>query len=143
MVQPPVSDATPSQQGASKEGPGASSNNASEANFQRSIDARQMVFLALAGGMGAGIFVASGSALTAGGPANALLNYALVGLMVCTTMGALGELASRFPNATVHPFQHPAPHPTPRPFTSTVTSKLRSKTSRSLQDGSEKQSKEK
>lgn len=67
------------------------------ANFQRSIDSRQMVFLALAGGIGAGLFVASGSALSAGGPGSALINYALVGMMVCTTMGALGELASTFP----------------------------------------------
>ena len=66
-----------------------------DSNFQRSIDSRQMIFLALAGGIGAGLFVASGSALSAGGPASALVNYAVVGMMVCTTMGALGELASK------------------------------------------------
>lgn len=66
------------------------------ANFQRNIGSRQMVFFALAGGIGAGLFVASGSALSAGGPGNALVNYAIVGMMVCTTMGALGELASMF-----------------------------------------------
>lgn len=70
-----------------------------DGNFQRRIDSRQMVFLALAGGIGAGLFVASGSALSAGGPGSALINYAIVGMMVCTTMGALGELSSKSPFA--------------------------------------------
>lgn len=67
-----------------------------EANFHRSIDNRQMVFLSLAGSIGAGLFVASGSALSSGGGGNAVLNYAVVGFMICTTMGSLGELASMF-----------------------------------------------
>lgn len=76
------------------------------ANFQRNIGSRQMVFFALAGGIGAGLFVASGSALSAGGPGNALVNYAIVGMMVCTTMGALGELASMF---FLHPLTPDSP----------------------------------
>ncbi|SPN99522.1 related to GAP1 - General amino acid permease [Cephalotrichum gorgonifer] len=67
--------------------------------LERHIDTRQMVFMALASGIGAGLFVASGSALSAGGPASVFINYALVGSMVCTTMGALGELATTFPVA--------------------------------------------
>ncbi|PKS07495.1 hypothetical protein jhhlp_006099 [Lomentospora prolificans] len=58
-----------------------------------------MVFLSLAGSIGAGLFVASGSALSSGGGGNAVLNYAVVGFMICTTMGSLGELATTFPVA--------------------------------------------
>jgi yeast amino acid transporter len=63
--------------------------------LKRNIDKRQLIFMALGGSIGAGLFVGSGGALNIGGPASLVLNFAIVGLMVTFTMGALGELASR------------------------------------------------
>lgn len=94
----------------------ANGETSNGANFQRNIGSRQMVFFALAGGIGAGLFVASGSALSAGGPGNALVNYAVVGMMVCTTMGALGELASMF-------FLYPLTRPSFPPALSVIQDK--------------------
>lgn len=88
-----AAEATPLPPADSAEGTMFTRQN--DANFQRGIENRQMVFLSLAGSIGAGLFVASGSALSSGGGGNAVLNYAVVGFMICTTMGSLGELASK------------------------------------------------
>ncbi|KAF3807549.1 General amino-acid permease GAP2 [Colletotrichum gloeosporioides] len=67
--------------------------------LERNITIRQMVFIALGGSIGAGLFVGSGGALSSGGPLNLVLNFALVGLGVGCTMGCLGELAASYPVA--------------------------------------------
>ncbi|KAH6690312.1 amino acid permease [Plectosphaerella plurivora] len=67
--------------------------------LQRDISRRHMIFIALGGSIGAGLFVGSGGALAAGGPMSLVLNFALVGFGVTCTMGALGELAAAFPVA--------------------------------------------
>lgn len=67
--------------------------------LQRDISRRHMIFIALGGSIGAGLFVGSGGALGAGGPVSLVLNFALVGFGVTCTMGALGELAAAFPVA--------------------------------------------
>ena len=45
------------------------------------------------------MFVASGRALSTGGPAAVLLAFSLIGIMLYCTMQALGELAVVFPVA--------------------------------------------
>lgn len=67
--------------------------------LERGISIRHMIFIALGGSIGAGLFVGSGGALNAGGPLSLVLNFALVGLGVTCTMGSLGELAAAFPVA--------------------------------------------
>lgn len=49
--------------------------------------------------LGTGLFVGSGSALQAGGPASLVLAYGLIGIMLFCTVHALGELAVAFPVA--------------------------------------------
>jgi yeast amino acid transporter len=46
-----------------------------------------------------GLFVGSGAALEAGGPASLILAYGLIGIMLYCTVQALGELAVAFPVA--------------------------------------------
>ncbi|KAF9882411.1 amino acid permease [Colletotrichum karsti] len=67
--------------------------------LERNITIRQMIFMALGGSIGAGLFVGSGAALSSGGPLSLVLNFALVGFGVGCTMGCLGELAASYPVA--------------------------------------------
>ncbi|KAK1448382.1 amino acid permease [Colletotrichum cuscutae] len=69
------------------------------AKLERNISIRHMVFMALGGSIGAGLFVGSGAALGSGGPLSLVLNFALVGFGVTCTMGCLGELAAAYPVA--------------------------------------------
>lgn len=55
--------------------------------------------LTLSSHSGTGLFVASGKALAAGGPASLLLAFSIVGAMLYCTCQALGELAVLFPIA--------------------------------------------
>jgi amino acid transporter len=48
---------------------------------------------------GTGLFVGSGAALQAGGPASLIIAYGLIGVMLYCTVHALGELAVAFPVA--------------------------------------------
>ncbi|EEY18153.1 histidine permease [Verticillium alfalfae VaMs.102] len=67
--------------------------------LRRNISIRHMVFIALGGSIGAGLFVGSGGALHAGGPLSLVLSFAIVGVGVTVTMGSLGELAATYPVA--------------------------------------------
>lgn len=49
--------------------------------------------------IGTGLFVASGRALNAGGPASLLIAFSLIGIMLYCTVHALGEMAVLFPVA--------------------------------------------
>lgn len=72
---------------------------ASNGGLKRDITARQMFLMAAGGSIGAGLFVGSGQALRAGGPASLVLNFALCGFMVSMTMASLGEMATSYPVA--------------------------------------------
>jgi amino acid transporter len=48
---------------------------------------------------GTGLFVGSGAALQAGGPASLVIAYGLIGVMLFCTVQALGEMAVAFPVA--------------------------------------------
>ncbi|EGS22400.1 uncharacterized protein CTHT_0019310 [Thermochaetoides thermophila DSM 1495] len=65
----------------------------------RELKARHLQMIAISGSIGTGLFVASGKALSEGGPASVVLAYVLVGVMMYCTMQALGELAVVFPVA--------------------------------------------
>jgi amino acid permease len=78
-----------------------SSDADSQATLKREIPLGELVFLAISGSIGAGLFVASGGALSSGGPANVVINYLLTGVLVVFTMGALGEMCSEFSILTI------------------------------------------
>ncbi|KAK9791680.1 putative Amino acid permease-domain-containing protein [Seiridium cardinale] len=65
----------------------------------RDLKGRHLQMIAIGGSIGAGLFVASGTALSTGGPASLLIAYVLMGAMQYCTMQALGELVVMFPVA--------------------------------------------
>ncbi|KAK2012766.1 amino acid permease [Colletotrichum eremochloae] len=90
-----VKSKTPSGSSASVEIVPASEGD----KLKRNISIRHMIFMALGGSIGAGLFVGSGAALSSGGPLSLVANFAIVGFGVTCTMGCLGELAAAFPVA--------------------------------------------
>ncbi|CAK7272969.1 histidine permease [Sporothrix epigloea] len=67
--------------------------------LSRELKGRHLQMIAIGGSIGAGLFVATGKALSEGGPAAVLLSYVFTGLMIYYTVHALGELAVNFPVA--------------------------------------------
>ncbi|KAK3376431.1 amino acid permease-domain-containing protein [Lasiosphaeria ovina] len=67
--------------------------------LSRELKGRHLQMIAIGGSIGTGLFVASGKALSEGGPASVLLAYIFVGVMLFCTVQALGELAVIFPVA--------------------------------------------
>ncbi|OAA48756.1 Amino acid/polyamine transporter I [Metarhizium rileyi] len=65
----------------------------------RKLKGRHLQMIAIGGSIGTGLFVASGDALHAGGPASLLIAFSIVGIMLYCTCQALGELAVLFPIA--------------------------------------------
>jgi amino acid transporter len=65
----------------------------------RELKGRHLQMIAISGSIGTGLFVASGRALSQGGPASVLLAYVIVGVMLWCTMQALGGMAVVFPVA--------------------------------------------
>ncbi|KND89431.1 General amino-acid permease GAP1 [Tolypocladium ophioglossoides CBS 100239] len=65
----------------------------------RKLKGRHLQMIAIGGSIGTGLFVASGKALSAGGPASLLIAFSIVGAMLYCTCQALGELAVIFPIA--------------------------------------------
>ncbi|TVY15758.1 General amino-acid permease GAP2 [Lachnellula arida] len=65
----------------------------------RKLKGRHLQMIAFGGSIGTGLFVASGKALNAGGPASLLICFTLIGIMLYCTVHALGEMAVLFPVA--------------------------------------------
>ncbi|OAA67999.1 amino-acid permease [Niveomyces insectorum RCEF 264] len=65
--------------------------------LQRDLQGRHMQMIAMGGAIGAGLFVGSGGALHAGGPASLIICYLIVGVMLLFTCQALAELAVLYP----------------------------------------------
>ncbi|KAI9364077.1 amino acid permease/ SLC12A domain-containing protein [Pilaira anomala] len=68
-------------------------------SLKRGLKARHIQMIALGGTIGTGLFMASGKAISGGGPGGALVGYALVGLLVFCVMMSLGEMAAYIPVA--------------------------------------------
>ncbi|KAF9157473.1 hypothetical protein BGX20_003926, partial [Mortierella sp. AD010] len=71
--------------------------DASLRSLKRDLKLRHMVMLAIAGTIGTGLFLTSGSTIAAAGPGGALLAYVLVGIWVVFVMQAVGEVATLLP----------------------------------------------
>ncbi|KAG0164944.1 hypothetical protein DFQ28_009575 [Apophysomyces sp. BC1034] len=67
--------------------------------LRRGLKARHIQMIALGGTIGTGLFMASGKAISQGGPGGALVAYMLVGLLVFCVMMSLGEMAAYIPVA--------------------------------------------
>ncbi|KAJ7701827.1 amino acid permease/ SLC12A domain-containing protein [Mycena rosella] len=74
-------------------------HNEEEGHMHRSLKARQISMIAIAGTIGTGLFLGSGKALANGGPVGALLGYLIVGILVGLMMYSLGEMMVWDPSA--------------------------------------------
>lgn len=64
-----------------------------EVQMEKSISQRHVIMIALSTGVGTGLWVGSGKALSKAGPAGVLIGYAIVSLMVFFVIDSAGELA--------------------------------------------------
>jgi len=69
------------------------------ADLKRGLKARHLSMISIAGTIGTGLFLASGTSIAQAGPLGALIAYILIGSMVYTLMGSLGEMATLMPTA--------------------------------------------
>ncbi|KAN0090996.1 Amino acid permease/ SLC12A domain containing protein [Tylopilus felleus] len=67
--------------------------------LHRSLSARQVQMIAIAGTIGTGLFLGTGKSLSEGGPASMLICYAFIGFIVYVTLLLLGEMATQYPVA--------------------------------------------
>jgi yeast amino acid transporter len=67
--------------------------------LHRTMSSRHLVFLAVGGAVGTGLFLGSGSALAKAGPVGCLIAYLFVGTVVYSVMTSLGEMATFIPVA--------------------------------------------
>ncbi|RYO03869.1 General amino-acid permease [Alternaria tenuissima] len=79
--------------------PEAAAANTANSPLARRLKGRHLQMIAIGGSIGTGLFVGSGQALANGGPASLVICYCLVGVMLYTTVHALGEMAVLFPVA--------------------------------------------
>lgn len=70
-----------------------------EDNLNRSLTARQIQMIAIAGVIGTGLFLGTGKSLEKGGPGSMLICYSVMGIIVYLTMIALGEMSTFIPVA--------------------------------------------
>ncbi|KAJ7505782.1 amino acid permease/ SLC12A domain-containing protein [Mycena galericulata] len=75
------------------------SENAHSGYMHRSLKGRQVSMIAIAGTIGTGLFLGSGSALANGGPVGALLGYLIVGGLTGLMIYSLGEMMVWDPSA--------------------------------------------
>ncbi|ODO08463.1 hypothetical protein L198_00193 [Cryptococcus wingfieldii CBS 7118] len=67
--------------------------------LQRHLKGRHVSFIGFGGGIGVGLFVASGAALANAGPAGVLLAYSLTGTISWSLMQSIGEMTTLLPSA--------------------------------------------
>ncbi|EEB08665.1 amino acid permease [Schizosaccharomyces japonicus yFS275] len=58
---------------------------------------RHLYMIAIGGGIGTGLFIASGNILKNGGPASTIIGFIIMGAMLCCVVNALGEMCCMFP----------------------------------------------
>ncbi|KAL1694063.1 amino acid permease-domain-containing protein [Schizophyllum commune] len=65
--------------------------------LQQKMKPRHLTMIAVGGSIGTGLFVGSGAALNAGGPAGVLIDWVLMGIMLVNITQALGEMSIIYP----------------------------------------------
>lgn len=66
--------------------------------LHRGFKTRQVNMLAIAGAIGTGLIIGSGTGLSRGGPASLLIAYIITGSIIYFVMTALGEMAAFLPS---------------------------------------------
>lgn len=68
-----------------------------ETGLKRHLSSRHMQMIAFGGAIGTGLFIGSGGALASGGPGSLLIDFIIMGVLLASTVLALGELATTLP----------------------------------------------
>ncbi|KAG0274333.1 hypothetical protein BGZ95_009885 [Linnemannia exigua] len=71
--------------------------DASQDGLKRDLRLRHMIMIAVAGTIGTGLFLTSGSTIATAGPGGALLAYSLIGIWLIFVSQAVGEIATLLP----------------------------------------------
>ncbi|KAF9079286.1 hypothetical protein BGX23_004462, partial [Mortierella sp. AD031] len=69
----------------------------SQGGLKRDLRLRHMIMIAVAGTIGTGLFLTSGSTIATAGPGGALLAYVLIGIWLIFICQAIGEIATLLP----------------------------------------------
>jgi len=93
---------TPQTSAATEASPGRDSNDESvdsarSESLKRELTRSQMNMMALAGSVGTGLIIGTGSALSCGGPLFLLVSYLTIGAVVYFVMTCIGEMATFIP----------------------------------------------
>ncbi|KAH7121875.1 amino acid permease/ SLC12A domain-containing protein [Dactylonectria estremocensis] len=78
---------------------GAANLKTANTALARELKGRHLQMIAFGGAIGTGLFVASGSSLSTGGPGSLFFSFFIHGILQYSTMQALGELCVLFPVA--------------------------------------------
>lgn len=73
------------------------SNKKHNGSLVRGLKPRHVSMIAIAGSVGTGLIIGTGTGLAQAGPAPLLIAYSLVGFVVFIVMSALGEMAAWLP----------------------------------------------
>jgi yeast amino acid transporter len=73
------------------------SDDGSYVELHRTMSSRHLVFIAIGGAVGTGLFLGSGGALSRAGPVGCLIAYLFIGTIVYSVMVSLGEMAAYIP----------------------------------------------
>lgn len=65
--------------------------------LRRDFKARHVSMIAVGGALATGLIIGTGTALVRGGPANLLISYCVVGIVVFFVMTAMGEMSTMLP----------------------------------------------
>ncbi|KAG0370070.1 hypothetical protein BGX24_002155 [Mortierella sp. AD032] len=68
-----------------------------QTGLKRDLRLRHMIMIAIAGTIGTGLFLTSGSTIATAGPGGALLAYTLIGIWIVFVLQAIGEIATLLP----------------------------------------------
>ncbi|KAF9025534.1 hypothetical protein CPC16_004118 [Podila verticillata] len=71
--------------------------DASQGGLKRDLRLRHMIMIAVAGTVGTGLFLTSGSTIATAGPGGALVAYILIGIQLISVSQAVGEIATLLP----------------------------------------------
>ncbi|KAK5809324.1 putative lysine-specific permease transmembrane protein [Linnemannia elongata] len=69
----------------------------SQTGLRRDLRLRHIIMIAIAGTIGTGLFLTSGSTVATAGPGGALLAYVLIGIWLIFVLQAVGEVATLLP----------------------------------------------
>ncbi|CAH0055637.1 unnamed protein product [Clonostachys solani] len=89
--------AVPSAQASGEEN-GSLGNSWSEvSDMRQGLHQRHVQMISIAGTIGTGLFLGSGTSLARAGPVGALLGYTIIGAIVCNVVLAVGEMGALLP----------------------------------------------